>query len=210
MPPAPYSDVAPPAATAGVAPLVPRESRVTTILLNGRMAVAGVDYLCCVRNLSRRGMLVESDARAAVDDAVTIELRNMNVVTARVRWCDGNRFGLHLDDDQDVASLLRPPSARERHRPRSPRLTAACAVALWERGRPVAATLRDLSQTGCRIAVAQGLSVGSELGIAIPGFGSRRATVRWRSAEEAGLSFAEPLPFVAFAAWQRDVAARFG
>lgn len=185
-----------------------RDTRLTTILLVGRIITRTGDHLCRVRNISADGMLVECDTPLSVDEPVTIELRNMNVVTAHVRWIKDGRIGIQFDASADVEDLLQQP-AGTKLRPRAPRLGADCPIVIWHIGRNYSATLIDVSQTGCRLKVAEPFVAGADVRITIPDLPARRATLRWSSNGLAGFAFNEPLSFAELKAWDmgRDTGA---
>lgn len=177
-----------------------RADRLRTILMVGRIITPSGDHLCRIRNISSGGMLVECEARLAVHQQVMIELRNLNVVTAQVRWMREGRVGVQFKAPIEVADLLQRPSGLQL-RPRSPRLGVSCPVVLWRVGLNRRAMLIDVSQTGCRLEVIGKLAVCDDVRITIPGLPSRHATVRWIDGGIGGFSFNEPLPFADLMAW---------
>lgn len=185
-----------------------RDARLTTILLVGKIITRTGDHLCRVRNISADGMLVECDTPLSVDEPVTIELRNLNVVTAHVRWIRDGRIGIQFDATADVEDLLQQPAGMKL-RPRAPRLGADCPIVIWHIGRNHSATLIDVSQTGCRLKVAEPFVAGADVRITIPDLPARRATLRWSGNGLAGFAFNEPLSFAELKAWDtgRDIGA---
>lgn len=186
-----------------------REARLTTILLIGRLVTDERDWVCRVRNLSSGGLMAECDAALAVGTPVRIELRNMAVVNGEIVWARPPRAGVRFDAPVDVTELLRTGSGQAR-RPRAPRLTATCSVLLWYQGQTTAQTLVDLSQSGCRLAIAHPPPVDWPVRITIPGLPPRHATLRWARDGEAGFAFREILSFSELSTWQADLAIRFG
>lgn len=61
-----------------------------------------------VRNLSAGGMMAEADAALAIDDRITIELRNIGQVEGKVAWVRGARFGLTFDVAIDPKLARKP------------------------------------------------------------------------------------------------------
>ena len=186
-----------------------REARLTTILLVGRLVTGEHDWVCRVRNLSSGGLMVECDATLAVGAPVRIELRNLTVLDGEIVWTRSPRAGVRFTTPADVGELLRPGGGQDR-RPRAPRLTATCPVLFWYQGQTSAQTLVDLSQSGCRLAIAHPPPVDWPVRITIPGLPPRHATVRWIGDGEAGFAFREILSFKELSAWQADLATRFG
>jgi hypothetical protein len=54
-------------------------------------------------------------------------------------------------------------------------------------------TVRDLSETGCKVAPFSDGELGDELLIKLPGTAALRARLAWRHGVEAGCEFTEPL-----------------
>lgn len=179
-----------------------RADRLKTIFMVGRIITHSGDHLCRVRNISSGGMLVECETTLAMDETVKIELRNLNVITAQVRWIRGDRIGIQFDAPIEVADFLHKPTGSTLL-PRAPRLGASCPVILWHIGRNHAATLLDVSQTGCRLELAGALPDGAEVRISIPGLPVRRGKLRWANPKNAGFSFNEALSFADLMAWDK-------
>lgn len=179
-----------------------RTARMTTILMVGRVIAQSGDYLCRVRNLSPGGMLIECEGRISIGELIKVELRNLNVVTARVRWIGEGQMGLEFDRRVDVDDLMRQP-VDTAFRPRAPRLGATCPILLWHLGRNYRATLIDVSQTGCRLELSESLAVGAEVRITIPDLPPRHAIMRWGKMGVGGFSFNEPLSFADLKAWDK-------
>lgn len=203
--PAPTGPATPPPAT-----LPAREARLTTILLVGRLVTARSDWLCRVRNLSSGGLMMECDAPLAVGTPVRIELRDLIGLDGEIVWTRPPRAGVRFVAPVDVAGLLRTGTGHAQRRPRAPRLGATCPVLLWYQGQTTAPTLIDLSQSGCRLAIAQPPPVDCPVRITIPGLLPRHAMPRWSRDGQAGFVFREILSFRELSAWQADFVTRFG
>lgn len=61
-----------------------------------------------VRNLSAGGLMADADAEVAVDDRITIDLRNIGQVEGRVAWVRGQRFGVTFDVAIDPKLARKP------------------------------------------------------------------------------------------------------
>lgn len=188
---------------------VARESRLTTILLLGRLVTTGGDWLCRVRNLSSGGLMAECDAPLIVGEHVRIELRNLRVLEGTVAWARPPRAGMAFLAPIDVPLLLHGGGQDPDRRPRAPRLSATCPVLLWHLGQTTTPLLRDLSQSGCRLGITSPPPVGTLMRVTIPGLAARHATLRWARDGEAGFAFNEMLSFAELSSWQADLAARF-
>jgi hypothetical protein len=187
----------------------PRPDRLRTVLLVGRMLTVRGDHLCRVRNVSTGGMMIESTADVTPGEVVRLELRNLHVIDVEVRWVRDERIGVRFDAERELTALLSTPEGDTRA-PRAPRLTANASVLLVQDGHNLAATLLDLSQSGCRVRVDRPLPVGAQLRIMLARLPARHAAVRWQKEGEVGLSFTDMLSFAELVAWGRDLQARFG
>lgn len=186
-----------------------RETRLTTILLLGRLVTDTGDWVCRVRNLSSGGLMAECDGPLAMGDHVRIELRNLSVLDGEVVWVKAGRTGVRFFAPIDVTALLHTGAPDGRRQPRAPRLSATCPVLLWHLGQTTAPLLRDLSQSGCRLAMATPLPIGAQVRITVTGLAPRHATLRWVRDGEGGFSFIEILSFAELSMWQADLSGRF-
>lgn len=64
-----------------------------------------------VRNLSAGGLMADADADVAIDDRITIELRNIGQVEGRIAWVRGQRFGVTFDAPVDPKLARKPAKA---------------------------------------------------------------------------------------------------
>ena len=56
-------------------------------------------------------------------------------------------------------------------------------------GEPLAVTVKDLTEQGCRISTAVTLRIGEQIRLEIPRLGYLNAQIRWSFAGEAGARF---------------------
>lgn len=77
--------------------------------INGAMSPA---FNVRVRNLSAGGLMAEADVQVAIDDRITVELRNVGRVEGKIAWVRGTRFGVTFDAPIDP-KLARKPSRQE-------------------------------------------------------------------------------------------------
>lgn len=61
-----------------------------------------------VRNLSAGGLMADADAEVAIDDRITIDIRNIGQVEGRVAWVRGQRFGVTFDVAIDPKLARKP------------------------------------------------------------------------------------------------------
>jgi len=188
-----------------LAGLNPRDARLTTILLIGRIFVDGRDYLCRIRNVSVGGMRIETFAPIEIGKTIDIELRNGIKLAAEIRWIKGVDAGVSLGTPVDIARMLAPQirscRAAGGRVARAPRLAAQCPLALRYNGQIQSAVMTDISQAGVGACSSGSFTEGDHAVLFIPGMGSRRALVRWADGQSAGFSFEDKLGFGDLAAW---------
>lgn len=61
-----------------------------------------------VRNLSAGGMMAEADVEVAIDDRITVELRNIGQVEGKIAWVRDGRFGVMFDVPVDPKLARKP------------------------------------------------------------------------------------------------------
>lgn len=185
--------------------LAAREARLTTILMIGRIEHGMYDDLCRVRNISTRGMRIETLAKLRVGDEIEIGLTNGVTVACRVMWMKQCEAGVRFDAPIDIEYILAPgePDARAAAAPspRSIRLSAQCPVALRRNGYLMPSVLTNISHGGAQLSTNATVQVGNSVVLCIPGLGSRHATIRWARASQVGLSFDEKLRFAELSPW---------
>lgn len=180
-----------------------REARVTTIFLIGKLSSGGGEFLCRIRNLSSGGLMAETHAALAQDEAVRIELKAGDRLSGRVRWTGAGRVGMAFDTPVDVGALLARAAARTTgHKlARAPRFAADCPVRLGVEGRCRAGRLVNVSQGGARLEADLEPERGQLVTLAIPGLPERQGSVRWMREGALGLAFAKPLAFEDLGGW---------
>lgn len=188
-------------AGAGRARFVPREQRQVTILLVARLVTDTGDELCRIRNISTRGMMLETGAPLDTDQRVRVELRNLQAVKGRIVWIKDGRAGLQFDAPVGTDLLRARVGRRGAPRPRAPRVSTECPVLVRIEGRVSRAILLDLSSSGGKLAIAQRLAPGDQLMVTLPGLPPKRAAVRWAREGQAGMAFLEAIAFAELDGW---------
>lgn len=97
-----------------------REER-TKVRLRARMQTSTGWVDAFIRDVSTRGMMIESETSPKVGSYVEVR-RGRNVVVARVVWHNGQRFGIRSQDRISLAALYEDP---ELSRPPRQEATAA-------------------------------------------------------------------------------------
>lgn len=183
-----------------------RAQRTVTTLIAAKLELGpGKEALCRLRNVSTTGMLVETGQPLTRDDAVVIELRSGERLSATVVWTDEGRVGIQLDHEIDVASTLRPQVVKAKgHIPaigRAPRFAVAAPGRLSSLGRSCPVTVENLSQSGARLTLSTDIPLDAPATLTIPGLSPRACSVRWRNELHVGVAFIELISFAELSAW---------
>lgn len=101
-----------------------RGAKRARVLLAARLNTVDGEVEARLRDLSRRGALIECEAVLSVGDEVVFT-RGKTIVPARVAWTGGGRFGLEflrMIDESEVLIQIGRPQARPQQRYRRPRV----------------------------------------------------------------------------------------
>jgi hypothetical protein len=127
-----------------------RSAKRNRVLLAAKLSTKYGELDARLRDLSRKGALIECSGPLAVGDEVVF-IRTTTIVPARVAWVGGNRIGLEflrmIDESEVLVQLGRPSSSNAQQRFRRPGLNA------------------DLSEQERKLARVWGVAVG----INVPG-----------------------------------------
>lgn len=85
-----------------------RDSMFLQATLSPLSGAAMTPFNVRVRNLSAGGMMAESDAVVALEDRITIRLRNVGEVGGKVAWVRAGRFGVTFDEAIDPKLARKP------------------------------------------------------------------------------------------------------
>lgn len=102
-----------------------RRAKRSRVLLSARLRTDAGELDVRLRDLSRKGALVECQGALSVGDEI-IFTRGETVVPARVAWIGGNRLGiefLEMIDESEVLVHISKPPAKPQERFRRPRIT---------------------------------------------------------------------------------------
>lgn len=64
--------------------------------LNGKIYICSPPYLAKIRNVSKSGMMVDTDMPLEADQRLLVSLVNGSILTAEVRWATHSRVGVRL------------------------------------------------------------------------------------------------------------------
>jgi len=128
-----------------------RQAKRARVLLAAKLKTAWGEIDCRLRDLSRKGALVEC-ANSLPQGSEVVFIRSSTIVPARVAWSAGQKVGLEfhfmIDEHEVLVQLKKPSSAQQtQHKFRRPGLN------------------EDLSDQERQAARAWGAAVG----IAVPG-----------------------------------------
>lgn len=105
-----------------------RTTKRNRVLLAAKLRTAYGEVDARLRDLSRKGALVECGETMAVGDEVVFT-RGSTTVPARVAWIGGNRIGLEflrmIDESELLVQLARPATTNAQQRFRRPGLNAS-------------------------------------------------------------------------------------
>jgi hypothetical protein len=126
-----------------------RQAKRARVLLSAKLKTAWGEVDCRLRDLSRKGALVEC-ATPLPEGSEVVFIRSSTIVPARVAWSAGQKVGLEFHfmiDEHEVLVQLKKPSStqQEQQRFRRPGLN------------------EDLTDRDRRVARAWGKSVGIAL-----------------------------------------------
>src|SRR3546814_20344497 len=98
-----------------------RRAKRSRVLLSARLRTDAGEFDARLRDLSRKGALVECQGDLSVGDEI-IFTRGQTVVPARVAWIGGNRLGIEFlqmiyESEVRVQISKPPPKPRERFPP---------------------------------------------------------------------------------------------
>ena len=120
------------------------------VLLTARLRTAGGEVDVRLRDLSRKGALIECEYRFPVGEELVF-VRGSTVVPARVAWSGGQRMGLEflrlIDESEVLVHVARKPVQQNQQRFRRPRILS-----------------EDMTEQDRRLAHVWAASVGISVG----------------------------------------------
>jgi len=183
---------------------IPRDPRLTTILLVARMSTRGWDDLCCVRNISAGGMRIDTLVPLVVGQDIDIEFKNGITVQTQVAWVGRGEAGLRCYTPITIERVLAQPTlgpVTALRAPRAPRLSTLCPVALRCNGHLLRGNLENISQGGAQVRLSAPTPVDGAIVLIAPGLGSIHATMRWQTRDVVGMAFLDTLGFADLSRW---------
>ncbi len=169
------------------------DQRFRTVYRTAKVGCAGDIALWRVRNISDRGIMLETDRDIAQGERLDIALSETVLIEARVVWAANGRCGAVFRTPIDCPLLLQELAAERRKLGyRAPRLpVVAEAVASTELG-AAKVEVFNLSQYGVGFAHDGRFHPGMTVKLKVAGAPERRGVVRWSRDGRAGLFLTEP------------------
>ena len=178
------------------------DERHMTLLRVGSLIIGDRRELCLIRNISAGGMLIRVYSAVAPDTRVSVELKQGEPIPGKTLWSQDEFVGVSFDTPIDILSLLSAPA--DAPRPRMPRLEVNCIA--WVRDDGVVHRTRalNISQGGLRVETTNGLPVGAQVTVTLPGLSPEQGVVRWNDGESCGITFNRVLALSHLVAWLGD------
>lgn len=169
--------------------------RIHTVLRVARVTRADDVGLWRVRNISDRGMMLETKVKVVPGEALSIHLSDNIAVEGKIVWWDGRYCGVALDAPIDCAATLerlhteqRSPRFRPLRLPVETRATAYCEKGLHT------VKVVNLSSYGAAFEHDGCFREGMSTMLLFENGEEHRGVVRWSEGGRAGLYLTEPFP----------------
>ena len=178
------------------------DERHMTLLRVGSLIIGDRRELCLIRNISAGGMLIRVYSAVAPDTRVSVELKQGEPIPGKTLWSQDEFVGVSFDTPIDILSLLSAPA--DAPRPRMPRLEVNCIAWVREDGVVHRTRALNISQGGLRVETTNGLPVGAQVTVTLPGLSPEQGVVRWNDGQSCGITFNRVLALPHLVAWLGD------
>jgi hypothetical protein len=173
-----------------------------TLFRVGAIIVADRRELCLIKNVSAGGMLIRAYSQLDVGAAVAIEMKQGEIIDARVSWTQDDCAGIEFNAPVDVVDLL--SSSMEGPRPRMPRIEVCCIASVRQDGNVYGMRARDVSQGGIKVDSDRDLKIGADVVVTLPGLAPIQGVVRWKAPGSYGITFNRLVALSNLVAWLQD------
>jgi hypothetical protein len=163
------------------------DERHLTLFRVGTLIVGDRRELCLIKNVSASGMMIRAYSSMTEGGAVTVELKQGQLVRGEVRWVRDHNVGIAFDQPIDVVELL--SSSMDGPRPRMPRVEVSCTASARQGSNLASLKVHDISQGGLKAESGRTLDVGEDVVVTLPGLTPLQGIVRWREGAFHGVSF---------------------
>lgn len=167
------------------------DTRHLTVYRVAMVRTAGDVGLWRVKNMSDRGMLLESGAAVVPNETLEVALSETIIVSGRVVWSGGEQCGLAFDTPIDAGDILRQlATERESDGYRPLRLQVRLPANLLVETEEKKIIVTSLSQRGAGFAYEGELREAAQVSLALPDGVWRQGNIRWLRNGNAGLCLA--------------------
>ena len=185
---------------AAPAPIDRRDGeRHLTLFRVGSIMVEDRRELCLIKNVSSGGMLIRAYSAMTPGARASIELKQGEIISAKVSWVKDDNVGITFDAPVDVVDLL--ATSMDGPRPRMPRIEVRCIASVRQDGNVYGMRARDISQGGIKVESDRELRLGDDVVVTLPGLAPAQGVVRWREAGAYGINFNRLLALSDLVGW---------
>ncbi len=170
-----------------------------TLFRVGSIMVEDRRELCLIKNVSSGGMLIRAYSAMTPGAGASIELKQGEIISARVSWVKDDNVGITFDAPVDVVDLL--ATSMDGPRPRMPRIEVRCIASVRQDGNVYGMRARDISQGGIKVESDRELRLGDDVVVTLPGLAPAQGVVRWREAGAYGINFNRLLALSDLVGW---------
>ena len=175
------------------------DERHLTLFRVGTIVTPDRRELCLVKNISAGGVLIRFYCKLEPELTVHVELKEGQPVAGKVGWIRGTDAGITFDKRVDVIALLK--ATGDDPRPRMPRIEVKCIGFVREGAIVHRALIKNVSQGGVSVEVANPLTIGADVTVSLPDLPPQSAIVRWNEDGRYGIGFNSVLPLADLVAW---------
>ena len=167
---------------------------------------AGASHGCAIRKLNAAGATLNHATILQEGEPLALTLSSGQSLGGAVAWAASDTAGFVFDDPVDVVgALARTLASLPAERREMPRIELHQTVSLHHKGAVEFTRSRNLSQGGASIESERVLLPGDPVQISFDGLRPMDGAIKWASDEQAGISFADPLPWQVLMPWLRQV-----
>ena len=169
------------------------DERYLTVYRVAKVLRAGDAGLWRVRNMSDRGMLLETGAAVVPNERLDIALSETIVLSGRVVWSSEGRCGIAFDKSICAGQVLRRlVEERETDGYRPLRLQVRCVARLLTDADEMEIMVTSISQFGAGFIYEGMLREAASVHLALADGVWRNGNLRWLRGSAAGLRLASP------------------
>ena len=173
-----------------------------TLFRVGSIIIEDRRELCLIKNVSAGGMLIRAYSPLKPGAAVAIELKQGEIIDAKVNWAKDDCAGIGFIEPVDVVDLL--ATSMDGPRPRMPRIEVCCIASVRQDGSVYGMRARDVSQGGIKVDSQRDLKIGADVVVTLPGLAPVQGVVRWKETGSYGITFNRLLALSDLVGWLQD------